>query len=160
MTDKDKIKEEIIKLKNEQLSIFSKGENDEICGTALINISVYNQLLSFIDSLPEKHNEDLEKAANQHSKKVFHGLLVEDNIAAFKAGAEWQKQQMKEALQTEYEKGRFDMREEMMKALVDGEIMKNLNNQLCVKSEPIKNTFGEYKFGNKVKILILKTEQQ
>lgn len=38
---------------------------------------------------------------------------------SFKAGAEWQKQHMKEALQTEYEKGKFDMREEMMKNAVD-----------------------------------------
>ena len=41
----------------------------------------------------------------------------------FVKGAEWQKQQMKEALQTEYEKGRFDMREEMMKDTVETTIV-------------------------------------
>ena len=47
---------------------------------------------------------------------------TQDNPSAALAwvrACEWQKQQMKETLQTEYEKGRFDMREEMMKDAVD-----------------------------------------
>lgn len=74
--------------------------------------------------------------------------------------AEWKKQQMKETLQTEYEKGRFDMREEMMKALIGGEIVKDIHNQLSVKSEPLNDAFRDSKFGEKVKIIIVKEEQQ
>lgn len=47
---------------------------------------------------------------------------TQDNPSAALAwvrACEWQKQQMKETLQTEYEKGRFDMREEMMKDAID-----------------------------------------
>lgn len=75
-------------------------------------------------------------------------------------GAEWQKQTMENALQTEYEKGLFDMREEMMKALVNGEVVKDIHNQLSVKSEPLNDAFGDIKSGDKVKITILKEEQQ
>lgn len=51
-------------------------------------------LKDFINSLPEDEpSEDLEKAAEEHSKIVFNGLSVIDNIEAFKAGAQWQKEQ-------------------------------------------------------------------
>lgn len=76
----------------------------------------------------------------------------------FQKGADWRENQMKESLQTEYEKGRFDMREEMMKALIGGEITKDIHNQLNVKSEPLNDTFGDIKFGDKVKIVIIKQE--
>ena len=99
MTDKELIRKEIIRLKNEQLSIFSKGENDEICGTALTCIGVYNQLLSFTDSLPEESgceanfttkSEDLE----EYAKKLAKGAALDKHnlIWMCKKGAEWQKQ--------------------------------------------------------------------
>lgn len=69
-------------------------------------------------------------------------------------------EQMKETLQTEYEKGRFDMMEEMMKALIGGEIVKDIHNQLSVKSEPLNDAFRDSKFGEKVRIIIVKEEQQ
>jgi len=47
---------------------------------------------------------------------------------------------------------------EMMKTLVEGEIVKDIHNQLKVTSEPLNDTFG--KFGDKVKIIIIKEEQQ
>lgn len=46
--------------------------------------------------------------------------------------------------------------EEMMKTLVEGEIVKDIHNQLKVTSEPLNDTFG--KFGDKVKIIIVKEE--
>jgi len=53
------------------------------------------QLLNFIDSLPEeKPSEDLEKAAYKYSfesRPSIYGQV--DVIDAFKAGAEWQKKQ-------------------------------------------------------------------
>lgn len=133
MTDKVQlIKEEIERLKNEQLSIFSKGENDEICGTALICIGVYNQLLSFINSFSEEPtsedtcllghdyknrdcencsfelckrfskpaSEDLEEAAKEFG--IRQGVELKPfAIKFFKAGAEWQKQQMEVTIEFE-----------------------------------------------------------
>lgn len=116
-----------------------------------------NHLVLFIDSLPEESaSEDLE----EYAKKLAKGAALDKHnlIWMCKKGAEWQKQQMKEALQTEYEKGRFDMREEMMKTLVEGEIVKDIHNQLKVTSEPLNDTFG--KFGDRLKIIIVKEEQQ
>ena len=153
MTDKEKIKEEIEKLKNKQLSIFSKGESVEICGTALTCIGTYNQLLSFINSLPEEHNEDLEEAADQYALrdsqayKGVHCTYVDDKIA-FKAGAEWQKQQM-------------------VKDAVEGEVRKGyVGNQIIVHSKDGSAKYVAFDasyadafcVGDKVKIIILKTE--
>ena len=82
--------------------------------------------------------------------------------------AEWQHgKDFDDLLQSEmkfpkefYEKGRSDMREEMMNALVNGEVVKDIHNQLCVKSKSLIDTFGDVKFGDKVKIIIVKEEQQ
>ena len=72
----------------------------------------------------EEHNEDLEEAAiNAWDEHVGLQLMhIEEVVAFFREAAEWQKQQMKEVLQTEYEKGRFDMREEMMKNAVGAQV--------------------------------------
>ena len=101
MTDKEKllaIRVEIERLKAEQLAIFSKGEDEDSCGDALTHIGAYNQLLSFINSLLEEPvSEDLEKAAEEQARS--YGYMTEDyefreNVESFKAGAEWQKEQM------------------------------------------------------------------
>lgn len=75
-----------------------------------------------------------------------------------KLGIEWQKQQMKEALQTEYEKGRFDMSEGMMKEAIDATI-------LDIDAQTIE--FGlwpekllDMKEGDKAKIIIVKEEKK
>lgn len=64
--------------------------------------------------------------------------------------------EMKETLQTEYEKGRFDMKEEMIKGAVDATI-------LDVDAQTIE--FGlwpekllDIKEGDKVKIIVIKEE--
>lgn len=106
----------------------------------------------------EMVSEDFYEAANQHSKQVFHGLLVENNITAFKAGAEWQKQKDLEALQIEYEKGLFDMREAMMKDAVEGRVQCGYGdgNKLSIKAMLPQDS--DLKYADKVKVLILKTE--
>ena len=148
MTDKELIKQEIeYRLSSGKYSINSKQALEDI--------------IVFIDSLPEERNEDLEEASIAYScanpSERSDGMYDQTDIEwAFEAGAEWQKNKMKEALQTEYEKGRYDMREEMMKTLVEGEIVKDIHNQLSVKSEQINDTFG--KFGDKVKIIIIKQD--
>jgi len=112
----------------------------------------------------ENHNKQFGFLNLKDCKDAYNRWKsTQDNTSAALAwvrACEWQKQQMKEALQTEYEKGRFDMREEMMKALIGGEVVKDIHNQLSVKSEPLNDAFRDIKFGDKVKIIIVKTEQQ
>ena len=101
------------------------------------------KLLRFIDSLPEEPaSEDLEEAANEFG--IRQGVELKPfAIKFFTAGAEWQKQQMKEVLQTEYEKGRFDMREEIMKMAED--------------TAGLSLSWGK---DSKTKIIIIEEEQQ
>lgn len=83
--------------------------------------------------------------------------LYDISIKSRLAGAETFKEKMKETLQTEYEKGRFDMREEMMiKDAIDATI-------LDIDAQTIE--FGlwpekllDIKEGDKVKIIIIKKE--
>lgn len=83
--------------------------------------------------------------------------LYDISIKSRLAGADTLKKRMKEVLQTEYEKGRFDMREEMMmKDAIDATI-------LDVDAQTIE--FGlwpekllDIKEGDKVKIIVIKEE--
>ena len=103
--DKDAIAAEIERLKSIQLSIFSKGETEESCYKSLSCISVYNEVLSFLDTFEEPTNEDLEEAAYKASLNNFVDpeCLDDDELRnfdwikyyeqVFKTGALWQKQQ-------------------------------------------------------------------
>lgn len=74
--------------------------------------------------------------------------------------------EMKEALQTEYEKGRFDMREEMMKDAVDGEVVYQIGSAEIAPTDIRYKIMSDrvyipnVKLGDKVKIIIIKEEQQ
>lgn len=79
-------------------------------------------------------------------------------------GSMWYKQQMKEALQTEYEKGRFDMREEMMKDAIEGEVYKGyVGKQIVISSKDgnakyvaFDRSYADaFNIGEKVKIIIV-----
>ena len=120
---------------------------------------------------PEWVNTIDDACDKRYSEEYAHGEYCHEQSFkwGFKEGVEWLEKQgeqkltdeeMIRILRTEYEKGRFDMREEMMKALVNSEIVKDIHNQLSVKSEPLNDTFRDIKFGDKVKIIIVKTEQQ
>lgn len=112
---------------------------------------------------PEEHNEDLENAAIAYScsnpSERSNGMYDQTDIEwAFEAGAEWQKQKdFEDSLKSDmtmpnkfYEKGRFDMRQQMMKDAVEGEYW---DGSIYLDNRPI-----EYKDGDKVKIIIVKTE--
>lgn len=132
-----------------------------------------NHLVLFIDSLPEEStdkanyttkDEDLEEEIDRFEDWLNNfnqsdyptSYTVRDIARHF---AEWQKQQMKETLQTEYEKGLYDMREEMMKDAVDAEVMYPASSStLQIRYKLPKNT--ELKYGDRVKIIIIKTKQQ
>lgn len=80
----------------------------------------------------------------------------------FCRGANWRENQMKEALQTEYEKGRFDMKGEMMKDAVDATIFSELKGSdgslFQAKSDRFR--MNGVKLGKIIKIIPIKEEQQ
>lgn len=162
----ENILKEISRLKKE-LEGYSASE-------ALDYIEAYINAVS-----KEPASEDLEESAryyllNTHTSplnNILHqaDLKVEmqyhkDIEDAYKAGAEEYKQHMKETLQTEYEKGRFDMREEMMKDAVEGTVKYEIGSaeipqcdrryQVLSDPAPIANA----KLGDKVKIIIVKED--
>lgn len=119
----------------------------------------------------EPASDDLENAAEMFydncnlpkSSWWDDGVLhkMSESKETFIAGAEWQNNQMKEALQNEYEKGRFDMRDEMMKDAVYAWVntYESVTNPYDNQVSFITN-LSPSKFKNKetVKIIICKNE--
>ena len=88
MIDKEKICEEVERLKlctmDEHMKFYSEAAEAEY--NALCNIEY------FIDSLQEEPaSEDLEEAATKYAQDKY---LPVQTAQSFKAGAEWQKEQM------------------------------------------------------------------
>lgn len=116
MTDKvQKIREEVERLRSLHQMKYQQLDTDGSmslveCGKR----NLCNELLSFIDSMQEEPvSDDLEDAADKYSQSIhsdyFNDMFDSHNIYdAVIYGAKWQKEQMKEVLQTEYEKGRHD----------------------------------------------------
>jgi hypothetical protein len=112
-----------------------------------------------IDKLTE--SPDLDEASWNYSNRdgITYGQRYAMQID-FKAGAKWQHgKDFDDLLQSEmkfpkefYEKGRFDMRDEMMKDAVGGEYW---DGSIYLNNRPT-----EYKDGDKVKIIIIKEEQE
>lgn len=114
-----------------------------------------------IDKLTE--SSDLDEASWKYSDRdgITYGQRYAMQID-FKAGAKWQKQQMKEALQTEYEKGRFDMQQEMMKDAISCNVDWYDGFRLDYTQEQQDDILLKLgaDVGDKVKIIIIKEEQQ
>ena len=122
----------------------------------------------------EMVSKDLEEAAiNAWNKYSGLELMhIEEVVAFFKEAAEWQKQKdFEELLKSDmnqfkkcYEKGRFDMREEMMKDAVDGEVVYQIGSAEIASTDIRYKVVSDrvyipnIKLGDKVKIIILKTE--
>lgn len=109
--------------------------------------------------------EDLVEEVDNLLKDPVFGKLINRNagIALARHFAEWQKYQMKEVLQTEYEKGRFDMREEMMKDALDCSIIIHPNDRFANYSisayiPPLHKASTYISNGDKVKIIIVKED--
>ena len=108
----------------------------------------------------EPASEDLEEEIQRayYDKSLYDADNLDrqdfNNIA--RHFAEWQKHQMKETLQTEYEKGRFDMREEIMKDAIECVV-----EDWCGDSPEITIPLNpqDFKTGDKVKIIVIKSEQ-
>ena len=108
---------------------------------------------------------ELEKAAIEHSKQAFNGLIVEDNIVAFIAGAEWQKEQdMEEWIKDRdgcfwdgVEEGKKAMKEQMLKDAVEGYVNYYEDSGGILMAEA--QVGCPYHNGDKVHIVILKEEE-
>lgn len=154
MIDKELIKQEIERRYNcEKCYPLDRESN--------VAAAVLQEMLLFIDSLPEEPaSEDLE----EYAKKLAKGAALDKHnlIWMCKKGAEWQKNQMKEALQTEYEKGRFDMREEIMKDAVDAVIFSELkgNDGSLFQAKSDRFKMNDVKISDRIKAIPIKTEQQ
>lgn len=151
---------------------------------------VLDKLLSFIDSMPEEPvSEDLEAEIQRYFSEVKwiykpvaeisrhfshwqHGKDFDDLLQSemkfpkeyYKRGKADAMKEMKESLQTEYEKGRFDMREEMMKDAMEGCVTLIVasdpsSRNLYIPTSQLYKELQKYKNGDKVKIIIVKEDQ-
>ena len=80
----------------------------------------------------------------------------------FQKGADWRENHMKELFKTEYEKGRFDMREEMIKDAISCNVDWYDGFRLDYTQEQQDDILLKLgaDVGDKVKIIIVKEEQQ
>ena len=164
MTDKELIKQEIERRRKQLPKETEHKGLMAVYGGIAYELT---ELLQFIDSLSEESgcevnfttkSEDLKEEIERWiKKKHFIFTEIDEIIETASHFAEWQKQNIKEALQTEYEKGRFDMQQEMMKDAVECIV-----EDWCGDSPEITIPLNpqDFKAGNKVKIIICKTEQQ
>ena len=145
MTDKDNIRAEI----ERELSAHDKVDHFEAFEVEKAwnrgHRRALEDILSFIDSLPgeaaPKESDDLDEAAEEYALNcVCAGPYNSIGKYGFMAGAIWQ--QLK-----------------MMEGAVEGEITKDIHNLLHVKSGPLPMP-SEFKFGDKVKIIILRNDER
>jgi len=109
----------------------------------------------------EKVSEDLEEEITKCYKSRNDLMMTRKQFGELiHRFTEWKKQQMKEALQTEYEKGLFDMREEMMKDAVYGYVSLCHDYPRRRSLVAIADGLVNFEYAEKVKIIICKTEQQ
>lgn len=155
--DADLLRKEIEEERKNIEGLFIEGDNNFYDGQD----DAYNHTLALIDSLMQEQPSlpDLDEAAEDFvweimendedgisdlCRKLNHLSKISDfydGLAEFfKAGAEWQKQQM-------------------MKEAVEGEIQMRYSGCLCAKTIRAINE-DKFKFGDKVRIIIVKEEKE
>ena len=99
MTDVEKIRKEVERLQNELIQEKERGHGSDIDDACILELQ---NVLTYIDLLQKEFvNEDLEEAAKHY---LYNNILYDDVyvgnptdkdcIEMFKAGAQWQKEQM------------------------------------------------------------------
>ena len=178
---------ELIRAKIEQLKHYaeeSKMEwiNDGYNQNAFAEdcrISSFDKLLTFIDSLPDEPvSDDLEEAAREIVIKMHPCMkdctILGDRLtrgqlmALVKAGAEWQSKKEQDIIETAEDHaflaGANWQKEQMMKDAVEGEVCILPGRAAYVKekdNESLKQyLLDHFKYGDKVKIIIVKEEEQ
>lgn len=125
-----------------------------------------DDLSEFIDSHQEEPvSEDLEYASEKCACRFSSSKYGHDKVKdAFIAGANWQKEQeMQDGLKSDntvfqkfYEKGKADMKEQIMKDAVDAEAVYMTGEGTLFNPEVLPNNI---KPGDKVKLIIVKEEE-
>lgn len=135
-------------------------------------ITAYNQIMQFIDSLQEEHNEDLEEVADKYAQQNSELLGFDCDCEpiqtgpelkkAVEFGAEWQEKKMLGIAEAFYEQGRFEQKQEMMKDAVEGTVCHRNGNvgDIYFQSDSVLSAKYPFKYGERIKIIIVKTEQQ
>lgn len=130
------------------------------------NVRELKELLSFIRTIEESEiQNDLEEAAEKHLDTMFgkgkHQPFYKD---LFVAGGKWQKEQDNKLVDIIYqqgiEKGKDDMREQMINEAVDADIMLTLHDKtgdVSLHTGYLPKELG-IKCDDKVRIIIVKKE--
>jgi hypothetical protein len=135
MTDKEKIKAEIERLK----------ENG--CASPIV---ICDTLLAFIDSLQEEPvSDDLEIAACQSFNCACEDLNKED-----KDSATYVKEYFKELWMCAFKDGAHWKEQQMMKAAIDAQVVLGPNDNHVL----MNGLFNNYKYHDKVKLIIIKED--
>ena len=105
----------------------------------VMEMTGYDKLLTFLDTLKEQPVEDLNEAAKKYAEEQFFWWIRENPYTsqeyAFKAGAEWQKEQM-------------------MKEAREAMVTTNLANRPIIYLDQLKG----FQYGDKVKLIIVKED--
>ena len=135
------LEDEFYKYLYEEFDLKTKGRPDE------------DDMLAFARHFAEwQRKQDEEWLNSELMKAHLNGVAASDTIT-------------KETLRTEYEKGRYDMREEMMKDAVDGEVIEVLDDDCSICGHAHLELFFDkytllenFKDGDKVKVIIVKED--
>lgn len=180
----EKIRQEIERHRQAIRVLNEHTTPDQISKTCAIfqySDTILSELLSFLDSLSEesscpKELDNLEEAAIDFAdfarKQLFSKDYAVSSIAyydhgcidGFKAGAEWQRKKDTRDMymsdnrhfQKVYELGKKDMKEQMMKEAVEGEIFDYIEGLIGNIEFDIDSRFEK---GDKVHIIIVKEDK-
>ena len=140
MTDKEKIKVEIERLK------------DSGCASPIV---ICDTLLAFIYSMQEEPvSDDLEIAACQSFNSACEDLNKED-----KDSATYLKEYFKELWMSAFKDGAHWKEQQIMKEAINGEVLDNYDKDICQHHlELLVDIPKKYKDGDKVKVIIIKED--
>ena len=140
MTDKEKIKAEIERLK------------ESGCASPIV---ICDTLLAFIDSMQEEPvSDDLEIAACQSFNSACEDLNKED-----KDSATYLKEYFKELWMCAFKDGAHWKEQQIMKEAINGEVFDNYDKDICQHHlELLVDIPKKYKDGDKVKLIIIKED--
>ena len=141
------------------------------CGGASFSevIDKVNEVIDYINSLPEeKPSEDLNDEIKKFIEEYGYERGEDKLLIAIVARhfAEWQKERMMDEWLKDrdgcfwdgVEEGKKAMEKQMLKEAVEGEVVKDINNKLVVTAKNVN--LDKFKFGDKVRIIIVKEENK
>ena len=165
MTDKEKIREKVEKLKS---NLVYGACSSQIAMETRCKEEAYNEVLAILDTMQEDFiSEELEEAANNALNNVLntHEIVnVRSCLEMFKFGVQWKEKEMQSTIELAEDHamlaGMEKMKEEMMKNTVGGYVIKDIeegNGDFLLSADYLPVSMG-LKDQQKVKVIILKDE--